>query len=272
MKGIWTPERKDAFWVSWLQKIKAREKRWPPLLRKLFKAQEAEVLEQLDNSVLLGKYAGWSHRKVRADIIKQDIPNIDESKWRVEFEEKGGALIHTIYQEAGEDSIELISDISFDLSNPRAVQWIKARTADFAEDVNRTTARKIRKTLSEGFVEGESIDQLKKRVKSVFKEATTSRAETIARTETMTASNAAGLESYVQAGVPKKSWLSARDPVTRESHLEADTRYSEDGYEGPIPVMDTFIIEGLPAMHPGGFGVPEQDIACRCVVIPVFED
>ena len=62
--------------------------------------------------------------------------------------------------------------------------------------MSKTTADKIKNHLQLGLDEGESIPELAERIKEVFAEATTSRAEMIARTEV---SRAVG-DSSIEAG------------------------------------------------------------------------
>ena len=89
-----------------------------------------------------------------------------------------------------QDAIKYISDYTFDN--------IKGMTEDLAND--------LRQELQRGFMNGESIDNLTKRVKGVF-DTSENRAETIARTETMRAHHFGKLSAYQQSGVKAKKWL-----------------------------------------------------------------
>lgn len=247
---------------------------WFPVLRRLFKAQQKETLENLErvSGKILGCYAGWSRRKVAEAITKDSrvdsiIP--DMSKWDLVFIEEGGKLIEDIYGTAGAEAAALVG-VRFDQSNPRVAGFIRSRSEAFAADVNATTAKKIRKTLSHGYLNGETIDELSARVRVVFTEATGPRSEAIARTETIASSNAGAMEGYTQAGVRKKSWLSARDGSARDSHLAADEKYSNK----PIMMGQQFsLTDPLAAgQSPGNTGVAAHDINCRCTLLPEIEE
>jgi len=55
-----------------------------------------------------------------------------------------------------------------------------------------------------------------------------------------------------------KQWDSSLDGKTRDSHRRLDGQIRE--------IDDPFEIDGMTAMHPSGFGVPSEDINCRCVL------
>lgn len=72
---------------------------------------------------------------------------------------------------------------------------------------NQDTISALEKTLSEGQTAGENLTRLKKRVESVFSEAKGYRAERIARTESLRASNSTAEEVYLQNGYSKVEWF-----------------------------------------------------------------
>jgi len=272
-KAFWTEDKLKTMWDIFKATTEQQEKLWVPILKKLLKAQEIEVLAKLDASPLLGKYAGWAKPKVEADILKQDVPTIDPDEWAEITIEAGLPVIRQIVEEAGEDAITLIdSSLSFDLADPRVVELISERSVEFAK-INVKTSEQIRAVISEGITEGESIEQLRARVMDKFNEITEGRARTIARTETASASNAAAKEGYQQAGVELKSWLSARSGDYREDHLTAENMYAEGSDPGPIPIDEDFELpSGSRGPQPLSMDDVAENVNCRCVVLPVQED
>jgi uncharacterized protein with gpF-like domain len=101
------------------------------------------------------------------------------------------------------------------------------------------------------------------------------RAEVIIRTETGRAFSLAtqdGMEQATTAGVKlRKWWLAHVDKRTRESHIAAGERYSEDN---AIRVDRPFLVGGARLMFPGDpSGPAEETINCRCVSVPaILED
>lgn len=56
-----------------------------------------------------------------------------------------------------------------------------------------------------------------------------------------------------------KQWDSTMDKKTRPNHVKLDGQIRE--------IEEPFEVNGKQAMHPAGFGVPHEDINCRCVML-----
>lgn len=56
-----------------------------------------------------------------------------------------------------------------------------------------------------------------------------------------------------------KQWDATMDGKTRKTHRKLDGQVRE--------INEPFEVDGKKAMHPGGFGLPEEDINCRCVAL-----
>jgi uncharacterized protein with gpF-like domain len=133
--------------------------------------------------------------------------------------------------------------------------------------VNQTTSRRIRKALVQALEstteEGETLKSLTNNIDEIFKGRRRNSA-TIARTEMHRATQSGQLESFVQADVPFKTWLDARDSNVRETHFQElilPARRNED-----------FILpSGARAQFPSDSRLPpEEAINCRCDAAPVF--
>ena len=72
---------------------------------------------------------------------------------------------------------------------------------------NADTLKALEKTISEGQTAGESLVKIKKRVETVFNDAKGYRAERIARTETLHASNQTAEQVYFQNGYSYVEWF-----------------------------------------------------------------
>jgi 2'-5' RNA ligase len=113
--------------------------------------------------------------------------------------------------------------------------------------------------LQEGMRLGESIPELASRV-SEAANVTAPRAEVIARTEVISASNGGSIDAMRLSGlVTHKTWIAAMDARTRESHADADGQ--EVGLDEP------FDVAGWSLDFPGDpIGPPEEVINCRCTM------
>lgn len=90
-----------------------------------------------------------------------------------------------------------------------------------------------------------------------------SRARTIVRTEGGRVQEQATFDAQ-QAAKAKgadvvSQWSSIRDGKTRPTHRMLDGQIREVG--------EYFEVEGKRAKHPHGFGIPEEDINCRCTLL-----
>ena len=136
-----------------------------------------------------------------------------------------------------------------DILNQTGSEWLRSRIGWAAEQTTEETANRLAQALGDGFDAGESINQIAERVKQVFTEASDYRAQMIARTEVMGASNQGNVLGYKEMGVSQVEWLTARDERTCEicDPMDGDVENIESA--PPLPA----------STHPN----------CRCLWIPV---
>lgn len=164
----------------------------------------------------------------------------------------------------GREAVSQIDDSrEFDSSNHRVEQYLENFAAERVRGINETTRSDLREALVEGVREGEGIEDLATRVESVFDEASRNRARVIARSEVIAASNAATHEGLRQAGAQGKEFLATRDDRTRDTHREMDGQKRALGADFDSP-------SGASGPYPGSFGVPSEDIQCRCALLGVL--
>ena len=157
---------------------------------------------------------------------------------------------------------ELGTDASFNMRNPLIRSHLEHLAGQKITGINETTRSALMESLADGVYAGEGISQLQSRVSDVFDYADKVRSRMIARTEVVGSSNFANVEAFAQSGVvAKKEWLAVKDGATRDTHRELD---------GQVVILRApFSANGQSAQYPGGFGVAEEDIGCRCAVLPV---
>ena len=158
--------------------------------------------------------------------------------------------------QAGADEAQLQIGFSLDTSVARAAvdEYLLRNALTHAKGINETTREQLRDGLREGIAAGEGIPELRERVKSVFTEASTNRANTIARTETAQAFEAVNLASMDASGVVEKErWLTAKDDRVRPEHR------LREGLEVPI------------GTDWGGIR-PGTEIQCRCTSIGILKE
>ncbi len=188
----------------------------------------------------------------------------DTGHWRTETRDALEAPIGGAWQ-AGASGLVSSLGLDFDQFDLLVLTAMDSRLDAFSDQVTATTRQVLEdRVLLQGVANGESIDQLRMRVRSVFADLSSWRATTIARTETVggfnTASNVVAEASGV---VSEREWLATDDTRTRDTHVE----------------LDGEVVRGFGSRYPNGLrfpgdptGRPEEVIQCRCVELYLTED
>jgi SPP1 gp7 family putative phage head morphogenesis protein len=181
------------------------------------------------------------------------------------------ANIHAIYESliaerGAEAAREIALELEVNLKTQTVARFIKIRENYGLTGSMDTLMQEVRATLAEGVTLNESLSQLTARVAEKLDEAEQGRALTIARTETLSAYNFAGVEAWRQSGdVEELEWLSARDEAVRPAHADADGEVAG--------INDGFDVDGETLEYPGDpNGSPENTINCRCIALPVVSE
>jgi SPP1 gp7 family putative phage head morphogenesis protein len=154
-------------------------------------------------------------------------------------------------------------NISRNVLRQRALEFISNRSQRFAQRVSETTWHRLRDSLRKGMELGEGIPKLEERVLAVIADRIRSTPETIARTEVVGALNGGKLLAWLENGdIAGKRWIATLDNRTRDSHREVHGLVVE--------LLDNFIVGAGSGPAPGQIGLAEEDINCRCTIVPVF--
>lgn len=230
------------------KRLTKKEQKMVSVMRQYFNGQEARLIESLE---------GKKHFKKKS--LLDEIFN-----YRLEVGIASGAvlpLLRSFLNEAGQDATDLVEyAVGFNMTS-QIESWLSKRSDLFAEQISNTTFKQLQKEFSESFEEGETRQELIKRIKDVYAGYDDVRARTIARTEVHGAVQKGTFEGYSQAGVPTKIWVWAPgvDGGVRHDHLNMD------GVE--VPINQPFQLpSGATCEFPGNTGVAEEDINCSCSV------
>lgn len=126
-------------------------------------------------------------------------------------------------------------------------------------DVGDRAWEEAREQLAEGVRRGESVPALAARVREAA-DLAAPQASVVARTETVSAFNAASITTARSLGVElEKQWIATNDARTRDSHRAADGQR--------VALGEAFTVGGAGMDHPGDpSGPPEEVVNCRCTV------
>jgi HK97 family phage portal protein len=254
-------EKRVNYWKQFDRRTENQANQFRKTLRKLFSQQENEVLGNLKRVApkLESKFNGWRSERIAFEI-KQDPKLIndilfDQEEWEAKFAKGGKPHIKNAVDVSGKSvMVDLGVDATFNVNDPIATEFIKDRSLVYAKQVNVTTRKKLRRTLAEGFKQGESIPKLSRRIRDVYDAADKTRSVVIARTEVIGASNFGSWQGMKQSKVVQnKEWLTSKDDRVRDAH----------------EFMDGVIVEINELFDPGDGSVQyPESINERCTVVP----
>lgn len=115
-------------------------------------------------------------------------------------------VIIALMEEQGKDVANFITGELLTIS-PEMRTLVQNNLQQLSGVYNTDTIKAIERTLTEGQTAGESLPKLRKRVEQVYSDAKGYRAERIARTETLHASNMTAAEVYKQNGYTQLKWF-----------------------------------------------------------------
>lgn len=218
----------------------------------LFAKESTLVLKSYQNSAKAAETKDWLDTvtgKVREEWVKlltSAINNAIKSGWSLA-------------------DAEIDDLVEFGFFEDAALDFAKNQAALKVVGIGETTVKDVRQVISKAVEEGLSTDKTARALRDLYEGFQTSRALTIARTETANAmshgKHSAAEETAKETGlVLERVWSAVNDERTRESHAAADGQVRKMG--------EAFDVGGEALMYPGDpNGSAENVIACRCVEI-----
>lgn len=144
-------------------------------------------------------------------------------------------------------------------------RYVTQNSANLITGPNRTTRRLFqdaaRTAVDRGVANGWGIDKIAREIRREADDAISmDRARTIARTETIRASNFGSIAAARSTGMNlHKEWIATHDDRVRQTHLSANKQR--------VPLESRFIVGGHRAFVPGDPALPpHESINCRCTV------
>jgi len=250
----YTPEMKQKIWEHFDKSFTGTESLFEKMFKKLEKEQEARVIKYL-----------FKKRKSKEYILKKDlVTSVDNYKWKEEiniFIDVALPLHTETIIDAGKEAAKRIGS-AFDV-NAEVRAYIAKKNLKFATAVNNTTKENLKKTLSKGIEEGESLEDLKKRVEHTFEVRQGAGARAVASTETLASVNGGWIEAYKQSEVvEKKEWFHA-------GHSDND-RPEHITMSGEVVGIKEKFSNNMD--FPGDPDAsPNETVNCKCVVLEVVE-
>lgn len=237
------------------------ERQYRKVCRPIIKAQHKEALVNLE-----------AHSSRLAKAAQQKL--FDDAAYDAMFVKELTPMLTNLAQTQGGLALVFAGDTEneFHMSS-KILSHIQKNTLRMASNFNDETLEALNKTLAEGIQAGEGIAALKQRVTDVYDGVGGYRAERIARTETLKASNDATVWAYRQTGyVTSKQWVVNPDSCPECGEFDGKTvpldddflglgesyTYTDENGEEQEQTNDYDTVE-QPPLHPN----------CRCTVIPI---
>ena len=250
--------RQEAIALANLHKLFSRSSRGAELVELRGHVDTAvELQRQLAQTPQLREDEAWrdeahtAELQLRAEIDK--IMDVERSEQLTREQIEG--FLQGVWVRGSQQLAQQLG-IGFDVFEPAVLDAMNARLEELAGQITETTRSAIeQKVLIEGVANGESVDELAARLRAVFTDLASWRAQVIARTETVGGFNSSSFVTAQDSGVvTARVWLATGDQRTRDSHIATNderltswtARYSNG------------------CLHPGN-GPAAETIMCRCV-------
>ena len=200
-KKSYSDDEAEPIWKSFVASAEAYEKPLIGILSDVFTPARVDALQAVRD----GKHVHIDETVIRTGYVKHATP-----------------IITACLYQAIKNGSNLVSPKNPHKSPPippvvsqQAIEWLKTRMTWAAEQVGDTLAKDLADSLAAGYAQGESITDLTTRVQDFFNDS--ARAQRIARTETITASNQGALYGYKEAGCDQCEFYTAQDERTCET-------------------------------------------------------
>ena len=159
----------------------------------------------------------------------------------------------------------------FTLDDPRLLNFIEAREKIVTGLTPKTLQNQVRRAVTDGFSNGETVQEVRERIGRVFDvNSSSSKTLTWSRTEAGGFMNGSRDVMFEAQGLNRFEWTTAGDENVRESHVHyGASGVHERGFDF-LSIRPTPNAHGGHLLFPNDPGGPADEIiSCRCVHIAV---
>ena len=256
-------EWKQKRWETKAKRWDKFEKLYAKQLTKIYNVQEKDVLAQVEKSFesqlkfgkrLKVKNPIWNNLKYLA--LYQSLV------WPVQED-----LVQTEWDAA---LTEVWIDAAFQIWDETTQKYLRANISKFAKEIDKITKEKIFDVIEAWNKEGLWAAQITKNLKGVFTQLKTTRLDSIVRTETVRASEAATERAWKDSEVVEsKEWFTAQDERVcpncwpmHEKTIALGTNYFKKWETAPWGLALTYSDVSSAPLHP----------RCRCTILPIIKN
>jgi hypothetical protein len=256
-----TDEQKTNFWKSMESGREAFYQSVTEKIQKQFEAERQEVLKAYES--------GGTEKAIKTiDNQIKAWQKLLTGVYVDVMQAFGDEMFNQLKNDANNLEVKIPITRVFNVFDKLVQKFIATTVAQKVVQVTDVTKAKISNLIGLGENEGESIQQIAKRIDTLYlDEIIPNRSTVIARTEVIGASNAGNSYAADQTGLKlEKEWISTRDSRTRDENDLFD-HVSMDGVR--VPKSDPYVVPGKKGddsiMFPGDpNGQAGNVIQCRC--------
>ena len=246
---------------------------------KAYRRQLVRRFNEMEKDVLGNMKSAKGYKEAAFDV---DAWLFNRKKWRGILTADNKLYAAAPLESGGKATMDSLGvDIAFDQQDPLVLEWLAANSKNAGWSIADTQYEALRTVLMEGAADGLSIPKLGKLVEGAM-DVARKRAELIARTEMLKASNRGGWLAMKQSGVVEgKQWQATFDkrtcpmcaemdgatmPLDEPFFKQGDERTFEGTTDTPAPengITFKFDYEEVthPPLHPD----------CRCTLLAIVK-
>lgn len=253
--------KSERFRLSLMRNQTRYERKYKQVVKPIFEKQRKEALVNLE-----------AHASSLTKAAEQKL--FDDAEYDSLMVKELTPMLTDLSQTQGGLALVFAGDTENEFHMTAQIQaHLERGTRRMATRFNDETLEALNKTLAAGIEAGEGIDDLKRRVNGVYAETSGYRAERIARTETLKASNSASVWAYRQTGyVTGKQWVVNPDACAECDEFNGKSIGLDDSFLGVGESYTTVNEDGEEVIHTNTYDTIEEPPLhpnCRCTVIPI---
>jgi len=257
--GFWQDEkRKEAKWHHFVKTVQSRERALIPIAQKYLSQQASRIRAEIKKAPTISQLSPWALINKKDEAQKfADATH----RWSVD------TFKHGISRGLAASKGELFEgEAKEGIFTPEQEETLKKLILHSGTKIAETTMEEVMDMLRLAEDENWTIEELTQAINAKLEDFSAARARRIARTESAKIENYAELQGYKKAEfIDYKGWLSAFVEKSRQAHMDADRRYSDN----PIPLDQAFEVDNEALDYPGDpHGSPGNIINCLCALFP----
>jgi SPP1 gp7 family putative phage head morphogenesis protein len=270
-----TEEKRLAYWKEYTQQEEETIEKVAKRTKRVYRDMLLQVRKKLTTIAGKAVDAGAMQTKAFTDAELQRLLDIDVEDWS---EVLANSITPTLSQSMVVAAAQFSGEFDLQLAitsveDPFVVDFYKNYDVYLAEGPTSTLAREVREGILKAVVSADigNVTSLREAVRLTLAESLDvvngklntldSRADRIARTETIKANNGARVREMQANEIERHQWLSSRDRAVRDTHKSLD---------GTIVKVGEPFKSGL--TFPGDRSADAREVVnCRCSTIPILK-